>query len=69
MAMISTIENIAHRYGILPSEAMRRATTFDLVILDAVMGYQNTMREQQQKEADPSKYSPEELLKISQGLI
>lgn len=67
--MITTIENIAHRYGILPSEAMRRATTFDLVILDAVMGYQNTIREQQEKEADPTRYSPEDLVKISQGLL
>jgi hypothetical protein len=30
-----TIDNLAHRYGMLPSEVLCRATTFDLSILDA----------------------------------
>jgi hypothetical protein len=30
-----TIDNLAHRYSVLPSEALSRATTFDLAILDA----------------------------------
>jgi hypothetical protein len=30
-----TIDNLAHRYSILPSEALSRATTFDLAVLDA----------------------------------
>ena len=29
-----TIDNLAHRYGILPSEALARANTFDLAVLD-----------------------------------
>ena len=31
--MMITIDNLAHRYGCLPSEIVNRATTFDLEIL------------------------------------
>lgn len=33
MALIS-LDNLAHRYNLLPSEALSRATTFDLRVLD-----------------------------------
>lgn len=29
-----TLDNLAHRYNCLPSEALSRATTLDLVVLD-----------------------------------
>lgn len=29
-----TLDNLAHRYNVLPSEALSRATTLDLKILD-----------------------------------
>ena len=32
--MILTLDNLAHRYNCLPSEALSRATTFDLYVLD-----------------------------------
>lgn len=32
--MILTIDNLAYRYHCLPSEALERATTFDLHVLD-----------------------------------
>lgn len=32
--MILTLDNLAHRYNCLPSEALDRATTFDLYVLD-----------------------------------
>jgi hypothetical protein len=32
--MILTLDNLAHRYMCLPSEALARATTFDLYVLD-----------------------------------
>lgn len=34
------IDNIAKRYGLLPTEVMQRASTFDMVILDAAVGYE-----------------------------
>ena len=52
--MVVTIDNLAQRYGLLPSEVLNRATTFDLVIMDASMSYQNYLS---QKE-DPN-YVPE----------
>ena len=32
--MLITLDNLAHRYQCLPSEALSRATTFDLYVLD-----------------------------------
>lgn len=32
--MILTLDNLAHRYNLLPSEALARATTLDLYVLD-----------------------------------
>lgn len=32
--MILTLDNLAYRYNCLPSEALERATTFDLYVLD-----------------------------------
>lgn len=32
--MILTLNNLAKEYGLLPSEALGRATTFDLYVLD-----------------------------------
>jgi len=33
-AMLITIDNMANRYKMLPSEVLARATTFDLMVLD-----------------------------------
>jgi len=41
MAMILTIDTLAERYGMLPSEAMLRGSTFDLYIMDAAISYNN----------------------------
>lgn len=32
--MMITLDNLAHRYNCLPSEALARATTLDLMVLD-----------------------------------
>lgn len=32
--MVLTLDNLAHRYNCLPSEALARATTLDLYVLD-----------------------------------
>jgi len=46
MAMILTIDTLATRYSMLPSEALTRGSTFDLYIMDAAVSYHNY---QQQK--------------------
>jgi hypothetical protein len=37
--MLISIDNLAHRYHCLPSEALERATTFDLYVLDVSSRY------------------------------
>lgn len=32
--MLLSLDNLAHRYGLLPSEALSRASTLDLMVLD-----------------------------------
>jgi len=39
--MLLTIDNLAHRYNCLPSEALARATTFDLHVLDLSAKWRN----------------------------
>lgn len=38
---ILMIDNLAKRYGLLPSEALNRCSTFDLYIMDASMSFEN----------------------------
>jgi hypothetical protein len=56
---------MAQRYGVLPSEAISRASTFDLVIMDSAMALENHANQ-----ANTSGYVPplttEELLKIKE---
>lgn len=64
--MVMMIDTIAERYGILPSEVMTRATTFDLFIADAAIGYRNIQQQKannQGQEATPN-YSQDELIRI-----
>jgi hypothetical protein len=46
--MIMTLDNLAHRYGRLPSEVIASASTFDLYVMDAALSY----RDHQQRKAD-----------------
>lgn len=39
--MILTLDNLAHRYMCLPSEALARASTFDLYVLDVSTKWEN----------------------------
>ena len=44
--MIMLIDTLSERYGILPSEVMTRANTFDVFIADTAIGYRNALQEQ-----------------------
>lgn len=46
--MFLTLDNLAHRYNCLPSEAMARGTTFDLYVLDISAKYQMFIHEREQ---------------------
>jgi hypothetical protein len=43
--MMLSLDNLAHRYGMLPSEALARATTLDLHILDVGAKWSNHQAE------------------------
>lgn len=46
--MFLTLDNLAHRYRCLPSEAMARGTTFDLYVLDISARYQTYVHDREQ---------------------
>ena len=54
---------MGQRYGMLPSELMARANTFDLVIMDSAMSIEKHF-EDSNKEGYVPDVSVEELLKI-----
>lgn len=39
--MVLTIDTMAKRYKMLPTEVLSKATTFDLYIMDAAVAYHN----------------------------
>jgi hypothetical protein len=62
-----TIDTIGERYGLLPSEVLRRATTLDLLIVDTAIGYRNSLHDRANKKVNPpapESYSQEHLLEI-----
>ena len=61
--MILTLDQMASRYGMLPSRIMSDATTFDLVIMDSAMAYQSYLQEKDQPDYVPE-VPVEELIKI-----
>jgi hypothetical protein len=59
--MILTIDTIGKRYGMLPSTVLEKATTFDLVIMDAAMSFENYANRDQNT---PLEVPEQDLLKI-----
>ena len=41
MASILMIDSLGKRYGMLPSEVMNRASTFDLYVMDVSLSFEN----------------------------
>jgi hypothetical protein len=68
MSMIMAVDTMASRYGMLPSRVMQDANTFDLVIMDAALGYQNYLRNKDDPNHVPD-VSVEELLRIKDGVL
>lgn len=67
--MMITLDNMAHRYKCLPSEALSRANTFDLKVLHLSSAWQRHQQEEAEARANPggppkikkTKHSPEQL--------
>lgn len=64
MSMILSIDALGKRYSLLPSEVMTKASTFDLVVLDAALGYQNYIQDRADGKRAPIKASQEDLMAV-----
>ena len=62
MSMILSIDALGKRYSLLPSEVMEKASTFDLVVLDAALGYQNYIQDKADGKKATPKLSQEEMM-------
>jgi len=69
MNSILQIDGIGKRYGMLPSQVIREADTFDLYIMDASMSfeYYHNKKSNNGGKAPVPDYSPDELLDIFNG--
>ena len=58
------IDSLGKRYGMLPSEALERSSTFDLYIMDAALSFENFHHKKSMNNGvDPlPEYSTNELL-------
>jgi len=59
------LDKMGQRYGLLPSEVVRRASTFDMVIMDISLHVEQYHHDRQQPGYIPP-VSTEELLKIKE---
>lgn len=57
---------MGQRYGLLPSEIISRASTFDLVVMDMAMTYERHHHEKNQPGYVPE-VSVEDLIKIKES--
>ena len=64
--MIMLIDTLGERYGLLPSEVIRKANTFDVFVADTAIGYRNLINDRASgnNTMEPPDVSEEELLRI-----
>lgn len=63
------IDTMAERYGLLPSEVVKRANTFDVFVADTAIGYRNYLTDKangKTAQYNPEEYSQDDLMKILQ---
>ena len=60
--MLLSIDALGKRYSLLPSEVMTKASTFDLVVLDASLGYQSYIQDKADGKKATPKLSQEEMM-------
>lgn len=65
--MLMLIDTMAERYGMLPSQVMSQANTFDIFVCDTAIGYRNYLQEKangKDTAYNPTDYSQDDLLQI-----
>lgn len=55
---------MAKRYGLLPTEVLERATTFDMVILDAAVGYEQFVTDRARGVKKPPDIPQQKLVEV-----
>lgn len=60
--MIMLIDTLGERYGLLPSEVMCRATTFDVFVADSAISYRNLVQQREMNPNSALEATEEELL-------
>jgi len=63
---VLSIDTLAQRYGILPSELLEKGSTFDLWICNSALRFQQ--EKQAEQDGDFSHVSVEELLEIRDSI-
>lgn len=64
MSMLLSIDAIGKRYSLLPSEVMSKASTFDLVVLDAAIGFEVYLQDKAEGKKETPKLSLDEMTKM-----
>lgn len=65
MTSIMQIDTIGKRYGLLPSEVIKRADSFDLFIMDAALTFEQYHNDKNSSGKSPiPEYTTDELLEI-----
>jgi len=66
MVSILQIDGLGKRYGMLPSEIIKRGDTFDLYIMDCAMSFERYHQEKQLNKGKPPvpSYNTDQLLEI-----
>ena len=59
--MAITVDAMAERYGKLPSEVLRDASTVDLIVFDVAVSYRNHKEKQSKGQIDTNDYSQTDL--------
>lgn len=62
--MLINIGNLAQTYHVLPSVVLSEATTFDLMVTDVMMSWENHKK----NPSDPSQYQTEDLQRMMENL-
>jgi hypothetical protein len=60
--MLLSIDALGKRYSLLPSEVMTKASTFDLVVVDAALGYQTYIQDKADGKKATPKLSQDEMM-------
>lgn len=63
--MVLLLDQLAQRYGLLPSETITRASTFDMVVMDMALTYEQYQHKKSQPGFVPE-VSVETLLEIKE---